>query len=55
MYTRQNVTVTEWRVIIRTTLGTTITEWRRTREAAEALRDRHDVVSIELADHLLDY
>jgi hypothetical protein len=45
----------EWRIKIRTSLGTIRTEWRTSEEAAEALRDKYDVVSIELTDHKLDY
>ena len=48
-------TRTEWRVTIRTSLGTLRTEWRLTKEAAEALGRKYDVVTIEQAEHVLDY
>lgn len=55
MTSRQTLTRTEYRVLIRTPLGTLRTEWRSTIEAAEALRDRFDVVSIDLDTRVLDF
>ena len=55
MTTRQGITRTEFKVTIRTSLGTVRTEWRRTSEAAEALRERFDVIDITEAEHLLDF
>lgn len=51
----QNITRREWAVKIRTPLGTIRTEYRLTREAAEALRERYDVVSITEVTRTLDY
>lgn len=53
--TRQTDTRTEYAVRIRTSLGTIRTEYRMTREDAEALRDRFDVVTIEPVTRTLDY
>lgn len=51
----QTETSQEWQIRIRTSLGTIRTEYRLTREAAEALRDEYDVVSIALVTRILDY
>lgn len=53
--TRQTDTREEFAVCIRTSLGTVRTEFRMTRDAAEALRVRFDVLSIDLVTRTLDY
>ena len=55
MNTHGQDTRMEWKVRIRTSLGTIRTEWRLTEESAEALRDRFDVISIEYATRILDF
>jgi hypothetical protein len=55
MTTRQTDTRVEFQVRIRTPFGNIRTEWRLTREAAEALRADHDVVSIDQVRRTLDY
>lgn len=55
MTTRQTATRTEYAVRIRTSLGTIRTEYRATTDAANALRDRFDVVDVELITRTLDY
>lgn len=55
MYAHGSQKRIEWKVTIRTSLGTLRTEWRTSQEAAEALREQYDVVSIEQAEHALDY
>ena len=52
---RQDQTREEWQVKIRTTLGTVRTEYRLTEEAAEALRDRYDVIEITKVHRTLDF
>lgn len=52
---RQNLRRVEWRVRIRTPLGNITTLWRLTRESAEALRERYDVVSIDEVERILDF
>lgn len=55
MNSRQTQTATEWRVTINNGRWGQRIEWRQTRESAEALRAKHDVVSIELATRTLDW
>ena len=51
----QDTERTEYAVKIRTPLGTIRIEYRLTQEAAEALREKYDVISIALVTRTLDY
>jgi len=50
-----DITRQEYKVRIRTDLGTIITEWALTEERVEVLRTKYNVVSVEWTTHVLDY
>lgn len=50
-----DITREEYRVRIRTTLGNVRTEWARDLDRVAYLRERWDVVDVELVTRALDY